>query len=82
MAECMLQLDKQREEFSETLRRQELYQQSVHDISDRLDQLRSCLDTLRHSVQSPLTADELDNVLHAAEVSCFYNAFTEAMVSG
>jgi len=70
MAECMLQLDKQREEFSETLRRQELYQQSVHDISDRLDRLRSCLDALRHRVQSPLTADELDNVLHAAEVLC------------
>jgi len=50
------------------LHRQQQYQQSVCDISDRLDSCQSCLDALKLAVQLPLTACELDDKLHAAEV--------------
>ena len=67
----VFQLERRREEFSETLRHQQQYQQSISDISDRLDQLRSRLDALRVGDQSLLTDDELDSKLHSAEVSCY-----------
>jgi len=76
IAQCMMQLERERDEFNETLRRQQQYQQSVHDISDRLDQLRSGLDALRLHVQLSLTDSEIDDKLHAAEVS---HLFTSAM---
>lgn len=64
-----MQLERQQEELSETLRRQQQYRQSIRDISDRMDQLRCCLDALRLSTQSPLTDDELDDKMRSAEVS-------------
>jgi len=62
-------LEKQKEELGETLRRQQQYQQSIRDISDRLDSCQCSLDALRLAIQSPMTANELSDKLHTAEVS-------------
>jgi len=69
-----MQLEKQKEAFAETLRRQQQYQQLVHDISDRLDSYQHSLSALKLAVQSPLTASELSDKLHAVQVS--YSSFT------
>jgi hypothetical protein len=66
----LLKLTRQKQLLNDSLRRQEQYRQSIHDIGNRLDDIRRAHDDLRQAVSQPQTADELDTNVQKAEVSC------------
>ena len=63
-----LKLARQKQLLNETLRQQEQYKQSVHDIGDRLDAIQKTMDGLKQLESRNHTAEELEKYVQNAEV--------------